>query len=88
MDVLDVREHRIVVDRRFGPLEKMAGIESQPQAGDGLAQFHSDLRVGREGVDVREQGQHETFAHRVANQRSKPLDLVGDWRALTARRGA
>ena len=71
VDVLNVGKNRVVIDGGMGALEKVAGVERQAQAGDELAQFHGDLGVGRQGADMREQGQHQAFAHGVARRAAR-----------------
>ena len=88
VDILDVGKNRVVIDVGVRALKEVAGVERQTQPGHELAQLHGDLGIGRQSIDMGEQGQHQALAHGEADERREPLDLVGDRCARAARRGS
>src|SRR5438105_3316057 len=62
VDVLDVGVEAVVVAAAVRPLDVVAGVERQAEAGDGLAKLDGDGRVGGQGVRVGLDGEHQALA--------------------------
>ncbi len=81
VDVVDIGKNDVEIHVPVRALQEVARVESQDQAGDGLAQLHGGLRVGGQGLRMGQEGQHQSLSHGAADQRREPFDLVLDRRA-------